>query len=69
MKKRGKISRTSVTDIIFLMMSNTGMTREQASATLDSILAYLKQHSSEPLAKLTKVVLGVQSDNNKASLN
>jgi hypothetical protein len=51
------------------MMSNTGMTREQAATTLDSILAYMKQHSSDPLAKLTKFVLGMNRDNKNASLN
>lgn len=68
-KRKIQINRISVADIIFLLMSNTGMTREQAMTTLDSILAYMKQHSSDPLAKLTKFVLGFGSDNENASLN
>ena len=55
--------------MIFLLMSNTGMTREQAATTLDSILDYMKQHSSDPIAKLTKLVFGINRDNNNASLN
>jgi hypothetical protein len=50
-------------------MSNTGMTREQAAITLDSILAYMKQHSNDPLAKLTKAVFGLNGESKNASLN
>ena len=45
------------------------MTREQAAITLDSILAYMKQHSSDPLSKLTKAVFGLNRDGKDASLN
>ena len=69
MKRKQQINRMSVTDLIFLMMSNTGMTREQAAITLDSILAYMKQHSSDPLCKLTKAVFGSNGDGKDASLN
>ena len=69
MKRKNQISRTSISDIIFLMMSNTGMTREQASTTVESILNYMKQHTSEPLSKLTRVVFGLNRDNEKATLN
>lgn len=68
-KRRNQISQTSISDIIFLLMSNTGMTREQASTTLDSILTYMKQHSSDPLAKLTRFVFGINDNNKNASLN
>jgi putative ribosome biogenesis GTPase RsgA len=68
-KRKNEISRTSITDIIYLMMSNTGMTREQAATTIDSILAYMKQHSTDPLARLTKLVFGLNNDNKNATLN
>jgi hypothetical protein len=55
--------------MIFLLMSSTGMTREQAATTLDSILEYMKQHSTDPVAKITKMVFGTNRDNNNASLN
>lgn len=45
------------------------MTREQAATTLDGILAYMKQHSTDPLAKLTRLVFGLNRQNEKASLN
>ena len=45
------------------------MTQEQAATTLDSILAYMKQHSSEPLAKLSKVIFGMNQTNDNATLN
>jgi len=68
-KRKQQINKTSVADMIFLLMSNTGMTREQATITLDSILAYMRQHSSDPLAKLTKAVFGLNRDSKNASLN
>ncbi|MBC7829546.1 MAG: hypothetical protein H7122_17510 [Chitinophagaceae bacterium] len=69
MKRKTQINRTSITDIIFLMMSGTGMTREQAATMLESIITYMKQNSSDPLAKLTKAVLGINRDNKNTSLN
>ncbi|MGZ5133510.1 MAG: hypothetical protein ACXWCG_00105 [Flavitalea sp.] len=69
MKRKNQISRTSISDIIFLMMSNTGMTREQASTTVASILNYMKEHTSDPLSKLTRIVFGINRDNENASLN
>ena len=69
MKHKRHINRTSVTDFIFLLMSNTGMTREQAAVTLDNILAYMKQHRTDPLAKLTKAMFGLNRDTKSASLN
>lgn len=68
-KRHRRITKTSVTDFIYLLMSNTGMTQEQAATTLDSILAYMKQHSSDPLARLSKFVFGSNRDNENASLN
>jgi hypothetical protein len=55
--------------MIFLLMSNTGMTREQAETTLDGILSYMRQHSGEPIAKLTRIVFGINADNKNASMN
>jgi hypothetical protein len=68
-KRKNQISRTSVTDIIFLLMSNTGMSREQAATTLDAIFSYMKQHGTDPLSRLTRFVFGVDRDNENASLN
>ena len=69
MKRKQQIHKTSVTDIIFLLMSNTGMTQEQAAITVDSILTYMKQHSTDPLAKLTKAMFGLNRDAKNATLN
>ena len=68
-KRKNKVNHTSVSDIIFLLMSNTGMTREQAAITLDGILNYMKHHSSDPMAKLTRFVFGMNRDNENASMN
>jgi hypothetical protein len=68
-KRKTQINRTSISDMIFLLMSNTGMTREQAATTLEGILSYMKQHSGEPIAKLTRIVFGINADNKNASMN
>ena len=69
MKRKRQINRTSVTDIIFLMMSNTGMTQEQAAITVENILSYMKQHTSDPLSKLAKYIFGAAREDQNASLN
>ena len=68
-KRKSHINRTSISDIIFLMMSNAGMTQEQAATTLDSILAYMKQHGTDSIAKLARSVFGGNRRNENASLN
>ena len=68
-KRKSHINRTSISDIIFLMMSNAGMTQEQAATTLDSILAYMKQHGTDSIAKLARCVFGGNRRNENASLN
>ena len=58
MKKKPEINRTSLSDIIFLIMSNTGMTREQAAITVDNILTYMKEHTKHPLHKVVRTLFG-----------
>lgn len=68
MKRNNLISRTSVKDIVFLVMSNTGMTQEQAAITVDNIITYMKQHTSDPISKMIRYLFG-GTDRGNATLN
>ena len=69
MKKKPEINKSSISDIIFLIMSNTGMTREQALITVENIVAYMKEHTSEPLHKIVQYIFGGNRNDQKATLN
>ena len=70
MKKKTEISKLSISDIIFLIMSNTGMTQEQAAITVQNILTYMKEHTAEPLHKVVRTLFGTgKSEEQQASLN
>lgn len=69
MKKKPEITRSSVSDIIFLIMSNTGMTREQALITVDNIVTYMREHTAEPLHKVVQYLFGNNRNDQKATLN
>ena len=69
MKKRPEISKASVSDIIFLIMSNTGMTREQALITVENIVTYMREHTTEPLHKIVQTLFGSARNDQKATLN
>jgi hypothetical protein len=49
-------------------MSNTGMTQEQAAITVQNILTYMKEHTSDPLHKIVQYFFG-DNQNKKAGLN
>ena len=68
MKKKADISRITVSDIIYLVMSNTGMTQEQAAITVQNILTYMKEHTADPLHKVVQYLFG-DNQNKKAGLN
>jgi hypothetical protein len=69
-KKKPEINKLSVSDIIFLIMSNTGMTQEQAAITVQNILSYMKEHTSEPLNKVVRALFGSgKNEEQQASLN
>jgi hypothetical protein len=66
-KKKPEINRTSLSDIIYLIMSNTGMTQEQAAVTVQNILTYMKTHTKHPLHKAVRTLFG--NDEQRATLN
>ena len=67
MKKKQEINKTSLSDIIYLIMSNTGMTQEQANITVQNILTYMKTHTKDPLHKVVRTLFG--GGEQRATLN
>jgi hypothetical protein len=68
-KKKPEINNTSISDIIYLIMSNTGMTREQAAITVQNILTYMKEHTKDPLHKVVRALFGSGNGEQRATLN
>ena len=68
MKKKAEITRMTMSDIVYLVMSNTGMTQEQAAITVQNILTYMKEHTADPLHKFVQYFFG-DNQNKKAGLN
>jgi hypothetical protein len=69
-KRKTEISNLTVSDIIFLIMSNTGMTREQAAITVQNIVAYMREHTTEPLHKIVQHFFGgTMNEERQAKLN
>ena len=68
MKKKAEVNKITVSDIIYLIMSNTGMTQEQAAVTVQNILTYMKEHTADPLHKIVQYLFG-DNQNKKAGLN
>ena len=68
MKKKPEIKNTSISDIIYLIMSNTGMTQEQAAITVQNILTYMKEHTKDPLHKVVRALFGGGGEQ-RATLN
>lgn len=69
MKKKPEIKNTSISDIIYLIMSNTGMTQEQAAITVQNILTYMKEHTKDPLHKVVRALFGGSGGEQRATLN
>jgi hypothetical protein len=68
-KRKIHISRTSIADMVDLMMAQTGINREQAVIALDTIVHYMKKHPFDPFNKLVGYLFGNDRDPDKGSLN
>lgn len=69
-KRKTEISNLTVGDIVYLVMSNTGMTREQAAITVQNIISYMREHTTEPLHKIVQHFFGhSKSEERRARLN
>jgi hypothetical protein len=45
------------------------MTREQALITVENIVTYMREHTSEPLHKIVQYLFGGNRNDQKATLN
>ena len=68
-KRKIETYRTSIVDMVDFMMAQTGISREQASIALDTIVHYIRKHPGEPLNKLVGYLFGQDKTNGNSSLN
>ena len=68
-KRKIHTYRASIVDMVDFMMAQTGISREQASIALDTIVHYIKKHPGEPLNKLVGYLFGQDKSNGNSSLN
>jgi hypothetical protein len=64
-KRKIHISRTSIADVVDLMMAQTGINREQAVIALDTIVHYMKKHPLDPFNKLVGYLFGGEKEDGK----
>jgi len=69
MKTKRQINRTSVFNMIDLMMTQTGISREQAMIAFDTILHYINRNSTEPFNKMIGYLFGINKEDGNQSLN
>ena len=68
-KRRIHINRSSLADMVDVMMAQTGINKEQACVALDTIVHYIRKHPGEPFNKLMSYLFGNDKESGKSSLN
>jgi len=58
----------SVKDFVYLMAAQSGISVEQASITLKSIMGYMQQYPTHPLQKAIAAILGSKKNNKDTTL-
>lgn len=64
-----RIIHKSVKDFIYLMAAQSGISVEQASITLKSIMSYMQQHPTHPLQRAIAAIFGSKKNDDDAILN
>ena len=64
-----KRTNGSIPNIIDFLMVQVGLTREQATITVDTIVRYMQKTPGEPLHKIVSAMFGGGSDEAGRSLN
>jgi hypothetical protein len=64
-----RIIHKSIKDFIYLMAAQSGISVEQASITLKSIMAYMQQHPTHPLQRAIAALFGNRENDDDAVLN
>jgi len=60
--------KTSLLEMVDLIMAQAGINREQAAIAFDAVVHYMRLHPAEPLHKAFKVLFGRDGETNR-SLN
>lgn len=73
LRKNRKVSKEvihkSVKDFVYLMAAQSGISVEQASITLKSIMTYMQQYPTHPLQKAIAAIFGSKKNSNDTLLN
>ncbi len=64
-----RVIHKSVQDFVYLMAAQSGISVEQASITIKSIIAYMQQHPTHPLQKAIAAIFGSKSKKDDTLLN
>jgi hypothetical protein len=64
-----RIIHKSVKDFVYLMAAQSGISVEQASITLKSIMSYMQQHPTHPLQRAIAAIFGSKKNDDDAILN
>jgi hypothetical protein len=59
----------SVKDFVFLMAAQSGISVEQASITMKSIITYMQQYPTHPLQKAIAAIFGSRKNGDDTLLN
>ena len=62
-----KSTQSSILNMVDFLMSQVGLTREQATTTINTIVQHMQNHPGDPLHKIVTAMFGAKDDRN--SLN
>ena len=64
-----RVIHKSIKDFVYLMAAQSGISVEQASITLKSIMSYMQQHPTHPLQRAIAAIFGTKKNDDEALLN
>ena len=64
-----RVIHKSIKDFVYLMAAQSGISVEQASITLKSIMSYMQQHPTHPLQRAIAALFGTKKNDDEALLN
>jgi hypothetical protein len=64
-----RIIHKSIKDFVYLMAAQSGISVEQASITLRSIMSYMQHHPTHPLQRAIAAIFGSKKNDDDAILN
>jgi outer membrane protein assembly factor BamD (BamD/ComL family) len=64
-----RVIHKSIKDFVYLMAAQSGISVEQASMTLKSIMSYMQQHPTHPLQRAIAALFGNKESSDDALMN